>query len=198
MSFFELYLGRSRSLGEKLRLALGRLFHVLFIIPDLIRGASRESPMLVEVADGVVLSGRADAMIVRGDELRIVERKSSKAPRRGAWVSDVLQASAYGFILIRKGRANRVLIEIRYPTASRLFELDESLTSMLLRAVDDLILVKRYGIVPMAKRGSRCLKCPFKDICYELDKELAVEEGEVVEPGHWLADVNVFEQGVQD
>jgi len=127
MSFFELYLGRSRSLGERLRLALGRLFHVLFIIPDLIRGASRESPMLVEVADGVVLSGRADAMIVRGDEVRIVERKSSKAPRRGAWVSDVLQASAYGFMLIRKRRANRVLIEIRYPTASRLFELDESL-----------------------------------------------------------------------
>jgi len=62
MSFFELYLGRSRSLGERLRLALGRLFHVLFIIPDLIRGASRESPMLVEVADGVVLSGRADAL----------------------------------------------------------------------------------------------------------------------------------------
>jgi len=129
---------------------------------------------------------------MNGDSVKVIERKSSRPPRHGAWVSDVLQASAYGFIMLKRGFSD-VTIEVRYPTAVRTFKMDERISSTLLMAIDDLILVKKYGIVPSAKRGPRCYRCPFRDVCFKLDEELMPEEGELYEPGSWLTGINVID-----
>ena len=193
MAFFEIHLGRHRGLKERLRLLLGRVFHAVFYLSDALRGRRREEPVSLDINEGVVLRGRADALVMEGGTARVIERKSSRPPRRGAWVSDVLQASAYGLVLLRGKGASEVSLELRYPTAVRVFKMDERITSTLLMAIDDLILVKRHGIVPAAKRGQRCARCPYRDVCFRLDEELKPEEGEVYEPGHWLRELNVVE-----
>ncbi|MGC9071112.1 MAG: Dna2/Cas4 domain-containing protein [Acidilobus sp.] len=192
LSFFETYVGRRRGLLERLRLLLGRLYHAAFLLRDLFRKARREERLSVEVASGVVLRGRADALHIGESSVRVIERKSTRAPRHGAWVSDVLQASAYGFIMLKRGFSD-VLIEIRYPTTSRIFRMDRRIMSALLMAIDDLVLIKRYGIVPSPKRGPRCYKCPFREVCFKLDEELTPEEGELYEPGSWLTGINVID-----
>ncbi len=193
MAFFELHLGRPRGLRERLRLLLGRLFHATFFVSDRLRGLSREEPVSLEVGKDVMLRGRADALVIERDVAKVIERKSSRPPRRGAWASDVLQASAYGFILLRGKGLSEVSLELRYPTVTRVFKMDERITSTLLMAIDDLILVKRHGIVPAAKRGPRCNRCPYRDVCLRLDEELKPDEGEVFEPGSWLRELNVLE-----
>ncbi len=164
-----------------------------FLLPDKLLGRRREEPLNIEVGSGVLLRGRADALALEGGVAKVIERKSGRPPRRGAWISDVLQASAYGFVLVRGRGVSEVSIEVRYPSATRVFKMDERLTSTLLMAIDDLILVKRHGIVPAAKRGPRCNRCPFREICFRLDDELRPEEGDLFEPGAWLRDVNVLE-----
>jgi len=181
--FFELYLGRERSLRERLRLIIGTLFHLVKSVPDRARGRKVEERIEVEVG-GVRLRGRPDAYHVDENNVTIIERKSSKAPRRGVWLNDSAQAVTYGFMITRLESPRSVRIRIEYPTTTRESVLDSEKVNFILRVIDDIVLVKRYGIVPAAKPSKRkCARCPFRGECELLEKE---KPEEVFEPGSWL------------
>lgn len=185
--FFESHLARKRGLAERLRLVLGRLYHALLSLPLRLRGFHVEEPM--EAALGrVLLRGRSDALIVEGGRAHIVERKSGKAPRRRAWDSDILQAAAYGVIALRKGIASEALFTIAYRTGSYTYELDPPTAAAILRAVDDVVAIRYWGVVGHARRSPRkCARCPYREACEALDRELAPPPGgEIYEPGAWL------------
>lgn len=192
--FFHKHLGRRITLRERLRLLLGSLFHLAKGLPDRLRGRILEDRIEVQVSPRVYLRGRPDSYEVRGDEVLVIERKSGRGPSRGVWVSDSAQASAYAFMLTRLLGARNAAIRIEYLHKSRSSILDEDKVAMLIRLIDDIILVREHGILPYAKRSpGRCSRCPFRDICYQLDQGLEDLGGELYEPGDWLEGKNVDE-----
>ena len=190
--FFHRYMPRRKGLRERLRLFLGGLYHLIRGYIDRIRGYSVEE--IIEARLGtIILRGRPDSYLIEGDTVRIVERKSGRAPRRGAWVSDVLQGATYAFILAFLREAREAEIRIDYRDSSWSYRLDVGISSMMLKAIEDLIEVKYHGIVPAAKRGPRkCLKCPYSSQCRLLDETLEVPEEGLYEPGSWLAGLNLI------
>jgi len=185
--FFEYNLPRRRGPWEVIRLLLGRIYHAILAVPLRLRGYSTENRMETRLGN-VVLRGRADAVLLRGDKAIVIERKSGRGPRREAWPSDVLQAGSYGVILARNSDVNEVILEIRYRERSYRYILDSSISSAVLRAVDDVVKIKYWGIVGYPRRSKgRCSRCPFREVCEELDKALSPpDEGEIYEPGEWV------------
>lgn len=189
--FFELHLPRRRGLREALRLLLGRLFHVAKGLSSRMSGYSVERRVETLIGN-VRLVGRADAVKREDGVVEVIERKSGRAPRRGAWASDVLQAAIYALILIREEGASEARIKIEYRDKAHSYVLDEDLAAMASRVLDDLILVKYYGIVPYPRRGpKRCASCPFRDVCEKLDEKLK-PPGDIVEPGSWLEGIGLI------
>ncbi len=134
---------------------------------------------------GVRLRGRPDSYSMEEGMLRVVERKSGRSPKRGAWISDVLQATAYTLIL-SKGSIKDAVLEIHYRDGVRVVRVNEDLIGSLIEVIDELVMVKRHGIVPAALRSERkCSKCVFRRICYDMDDYDV--DGELYEPGSWLA-----------
>lgn len=189
--FFKAHLGRRLGIRERLRLLLGRLFHAVKGVPDRLHGRVVEERIEVEVGSNIVLRGRPDSYEVRGGEILVIERKSGRGPSRGVWISDSAQASAYAFMLARLLGARSASIRIEYLHGGRTARLDEGKVSTLLRLIDEIVLVREHGVVPHAKRSpGKCVKCPFKDVCDQLDEGL----GEAIEePGVWLEGAHVDE-----
>jgi len=184
--FFNVHVGRERGLRERLRLLLGRLYHAIFSLRDRAAGRSVEESIEVELGGGVVVRGRPDAFSVEDGRVLVVERKSSRPPRSGAWMSDAAQASVYAFMLTMIYGAREARIRVEYPGASRETVLDPERVALVSRLIDDIVAVKVHGIVPWAARSERkCSRCPFRRECEILD-EVDVD-GELYEPGSWLA-----------
>ena len=181
--FFHINLPRERSMREKLRLLLGRIFHLVKSVPDRLRGMRVE-----EVNEATVgrirLRGRPDSYTMEDGVLRVVERKSGRKPLRGAWISDVMQATAYTLILSR-GSAREAILEIQYRDGVRVLKVNDDMINNLVRILDEIALVKAHGIVPAALRGERkCSICPYREECWGMDEGL---DYELYEPGHWLS-----------
>lgn len=192
--FFHKHVGRHVTLRERMRMLLGRIFHGVKRVPDRLRGRVLEDRIEVTVGSNIVLRGRPDSYEVKGDEILVVERKSGRGPSRGVWVSDSAQASAYAFMLARLLGVKNASIRIEYLYRSRASRLDEDKVERLLRLIDEIVLVREHGVLPHAKRSHRkCSRCPFRDICYELDDGLDDVGGELYEPGMWLEKVNIDE-----
>ncbi len=190
--FFEAHLGREPSPLERLRMLLGTLYHYMLGLADrLLRGRSVEEPVRARLG-GYLIVGRPDAYEVRGGTLRVVERKSGSAPRRGVWLSDMVQAVLYVVALLRSGvDAERGVVELSYARGgSRVFEVNEDHVSIALRVIEDMSLAEE-GVVPAALPSpGKCASCPFRLECEELDRQLAPPPGgELYEPGSWLAGV---------
>jgi CRISPR-associated exonuclease Cas4 len=185
--FFETHMPRRRGIGERVRLALGRLYHALLSLPLRLRGFRVEEPLEAELG-AVLLRGRSDAIALRDGTAVVVERKSGRTPRRRAWDSDILQAAAYGVIALRRGLASRALFTIAYRAGSYTYSLDHATAAAVMRAVDDVVAIRYWGIVGYPRRSSgKCSRCPYRVFCEELDKKLAPpEDGELYEPGSWL------------
>ncbi len=189
--FFEHHLSRTMSLREQVRLFLGKLFHIIKSLTSKMRGYSVEEKVVAFVGN-IKIVGRADALKLEGEAAEVIERKSGKAPRKGAWASDVLQAAIYALTLIRSGSVSKARIKIEYRNKAHSYVFNEDLAAMALRVIDDLILVKYHGLVPYPRRGPRrCTKCPFRSACEELDKSLEAP-GEVLEPGSWLEGIGLI------
>ena len=180
--FFSLYLPQPRPLGVKIRLLLGRIYHALLRIPASLRGYRSEETLETRLGD-VILRGRPDSYKKQDDVVEIVERKSGRGPRRGVWLSDMLQVTAYGIILRNKGE--KIILKIEYRGGkSRSSTLDSRKVTSLISIIDDIVLVKKYGIVPYANRSPRrCVRCPYRSLCEELDRELDPGDGSLYEPG---------------
>ncbi len=180
--FFDTHLGRERTLRERLRLLLGRLYHALLGLPDRLRGRIVEETLEVDLGR-VIIRGRPDAYSIEDGLARVVERKSSRPPRRGVWSSDSAQALTYAFMLARL-HGVEAEASVEYPTRRARARLDEEKVYYILRLIDDIVLVKAYGIVPKALRSpGKCARCPFREVCEALDEDLDVD---VYEPGEWL------------
>ncbi len=189
--FFEHHLPRVVGFRERIRLLFGRIFHFLRSIPSRLRGYTVEE-RVEAVVGHVRIVGRADALRLRGGAAEVVERKSGRAPRKGAWASDVLQAAMYALSVLRSRGASEAKITIEYRNGSHSYILDDDLTAMALRVIDDLILVKYHGLVPYPRRGPRrCAICPFRSACEELDRSLEAP-GELFEPGSWLEGIGLI------
>jgi len=181
--FFTLYLPQPVPLSRRLRMLLGTIYHIVKAWLSKRKGYAAEERVEKRVG-AVLIRGRPDAYRVSEGTIEIVERKSGKGPRRGVWISDALQATAYGFVLYRG--TERVLLRVEYRSGSRVGVLDSEKIGLLLRVIDEIVLVKRHGIVPYANRSpARCAKCPYRDLCEELDRELSAEN--LYEPGSWLS-----------
>ncbi|MEB3774900.1 MAG: CRISPR-associated protein Cas4 [Desulfurococcales archaeon] len=182
--FFKKYLKAEPGLTTRLRLLLGRLFHLVNGVMDRIRGMRVEETREAIIGD-VRLRGRPDSYKIEDDVIRLIERKSGRKPRRGAWISDVMQATAYTLILSQTANARSAVLEIHYRDGVRIVKLNEDLISGLLKAIDEVAMVKQYGIVPKALRSERkCSKCPFREECTALDEDLG--DTAIYEPGEWL------------
>jgi len=186
--FFNLYMPVERSFRERLRLLAGTIFHALMRVRDRLRGYRSEERITLDLGS-VLLVGRPDSYKSDESGVTIIERKSGSGPRSGAWISDALQAAAYGLML--RGDNGEVKLLVEYRGRRRGSVLDEDKLGLLFRIIDDIVLVKKYGIVPYPKRSpARCAKCPFRDVCNELDEKLDCRD-EVYEPGSYLEGVNV-------
>ncbi len=189
--FFETHMKKKRGFLKRIRLLLGSIFHYTFRLRDIIKHYSYEIPVETDLGN-VIIRGRPDAFKIEENSAYIIERKSSKPPYKGAWISDIMQAAAYGVILIREKDLKNAKIEIRYPNKSRVFDLNSELTSMLFKALDEMILIKYYNILPYAKRGNRCNKCPYRNECFSLDDELENYINDLIEPGKWVEGLNMI------
>ncbi|MCE4628296.1 MAG: CRISPR-associated protein Cas4 [Desulfurococcales archaeon] len=186
--FFQLYLEARPGLQQRVRMFLGTIYHAIKAFFSRRRGYMVESRVERKLGN-IVIRGRPDAYRVGEDGVvEIVERKSGRGPRRGVWISDMLQVSAYGLVLSREGE--RVLLRVEYRSGSRVSELDTSKVAFLLDVIRDLVLVKRHGIVPAASRSeAKCSKCPFREVCEELDKVLWSKD--LYEPGRKIVEARV-------
>ena len=101
------------SLKQRIRMILGRIYHVFFEILKL-RGYRREELLEIELGGNIVLRGRPDGYLEKEDEISVVEVKSYRAPKWGdAWDSDKAQILAYGLIL-HKLKGKNIVLKIRY------------------------------------------------------------------------------------
>ncbi len=141
------------------------------------------------VIGNVRLRGRPDSYKIIDDKLVIVERKSSRKPKQGAWISDLMQATAYSIILLNrnKERVRDIELEMHYRGGIHKYRVDTDSIHMLLKILDDIIEVKKHGILPVALRSERkCNKCPFREVCYMIDSSNPVNTEELYETGFWL------------
>ena len=154
--FFEVHLVRERSLQELLRLYLGKLWHS---IVELLSKGEGEVEVKAKIGD-VLVSGRAD--LVRDDA--VVEIKSGKGPKDGAWYGDFLQASLYAMAL------NKKKIVIKYRNKEVELEFKKEHLEEISLAVD--LLKKIFeGYLPPPKRNKWCYKCPYRELCEALGDE---------------------------
>lgn len=191
--FFERFMPHKRTLAERLRLFLGRLFHIFHGLFDKFRGYNVENPIVVSIGK-VKIVGRPDSYMIKNDYLEVIERKSGKAPRRGAWLSDVVQASTYAFALsFNSERDLSTKIKIQYRNKTVTYDFNSDLVNIVLKVIEDLILVKYYGILPAANKGKRCEKCPFREFCTLLEEDPSLNElrENLLEPGGWIAHMKV-------
>ena len=192
--FFKKHLKAKPGPVVRLRLLLGRMFHLVNGIIDRIRGMRVEETREAVIGD-VKLRGRPDSYRIEDDVIRLIERKSGRKPRRGAWISDVMQATAYTLILSQAAGARDAILEIHYRDGVRIIRLNEDLMTGLLKAVDEVAMVKMYGIVPKALRSERrCSKCPFREECAALEEGLeGLGEADIFELGEWLEKQRIVE-----
>lgn len=186
--FFRIHYPLPVPLLRRLRMLLGRIYHALKRLRDSARGYIAEDTVEARMG-GVLLRGRPDAYRIGEDRVEVVERKSGRGPRRGVWLSDMLQAAAYGYVLYTKTGGRRVLLTVEYRSGARTAELTSERLALLAKAIDEIVMVKVYGIVPYANRSpARCSKCPYRSLCEALDRELDPGDGSLYEPGKWVAE----------
>ncbi|MCE4614743.1 MAG: CRISPR-associated protein Cas4 [Desulfurococcales archaeon] len=179
--FFELYIKEKPSIKRRIRIALGSLYHILKKYISILRGREAEKTISVELGN-YVLTGRMDALEIREQEVIIHEYKSGKGPREGAWLSDYMQALTYAFINIRKG-SNNVRIELHYRAKTVNFTVDSESVELLLKALSDMYLVKKYGVFPDPNPTPRkCSKCPYRKTCEKLSEDDAL--------GSWVKEIS--------
>jgi CRISPR-associated exonuclease Cas4 len=185
--FFSLFIPVPQPLSARIRMLLGTIYHMIKGWISKRKGYRVEETLELDLGN-VILRGRPDAYKSENGRVEVVERKSGKGPREGAWLSDALQAVAYALIIGRGEGEARLVVE--YRTGPRASELDSEKVSLLIKIIDDIILVKKYGIVPYANRSlGRCAKCPYRDICEELDRVLAADD--LYEPGSIVSELRV-------
>lgn len=188
--FFEAHVGREPSPRERLRMLLGTLYHALVgVIDKLLRGRRVEEPVRARLGSYLIV-GRPDSYEISDGTLRVIERKSGRAPRRGVWLSDMVQAVIYVVALLRSGvDAYRGVVELSYAHGgTRIFQVDEDQISIALRVLHDMAMADE-GVVPAALPSpGKCAICPFRVECEALDRELGPPDGgELYEPGAWLS-----------
>ena len=82
-----------------------------------------------------------------------------------------------------------MLLTVEYRSGPRTAELTSERLALLVKAIDEIVMVKVYGIVPYANRSpARCSKCPYRSLCEALDRELDPGDGSLYEPGRWVAE----------
>jgi len=172
--FFDYYFKAPKPLSQKIRMWIGKLLH--FFHHLLRRGYVKEELLKVEVdeVDGIVLVGKPDCYKVDGDTIVLEEFKSSKMPAKPsmwgptAWGSDLVQALAYAYMLQKK-HGKRVFVTIRYINGATSFEFTELLKLGLLCVLEEYKKMVEDKILPDVKKGKKCSKCQYKELCDILD-----------------------------
>ncbi len=180
--FFETHIALKRGFREKLRLALGRVSHIVIEFIARIRGYNVEEPMEADLGK-VLLKGRPDYYKVIHGRAIVFEIKTSRGPSKGIWLGDALQAIAYATILLKRG-AREAVIALDYRGSRRILRVSGDHVAMLFKTIDEVRLVKEWGVIPFPDRGLyKCLRCRYAGICYAIDRD--VPEG-LEEPGSWV------------
>lgn len=185
--FFETHIALERGLREKLRLALGRLTHIVIEFIAKIRGYTVEEPMEADLGK-ILLRGRPDYYKIVNGRAIVFEIKTSRGPSKGIWLGDALQAIAYATMLLRRG-AREAVIVLDYRGSRRILKVSGDHVVTLFKAMDEVRLVKEWGVIPFPDRGlSKCLRCRYADICYAIDR--GAPEG-LEEPGSWVKGLKI-------
>ncbi len=188
--FFQLYLGKKMTLKHKIRAKLGSFYHTIKHIMNTLRGIEAEKDVTLELGR-YVLKGRIDALEEGADKILIHEYKSGSGPRRGAWLSDYMQALTYAFISIKNSsRGKDVIFKLHYRSKTLDFNVDSESVNLLLDAMSDIYIIKKYGVLPDPNPSpAKCSKCPYRDICQSLQPDEALSSwvkslGSVIRPSH--------------
>ncbi len=180
--FFETHVKARKPFKILVRMLLGKLLHLVQGVLAKLRGYRVEELLEADVG-GVRLIGRPDYYVARGSTAVVIEFKSGYGPRNGAWLSDVMQVTAYATVLARLGYTSVYGI-VRYRRSSYAFKVTSEHIVKLLKLIDDIILVRNHGLVPYPLRSPRkCLACTYKLECFAMDRMFNVE---LEEPGSWL------------
>lgn len=156
------------SLRQRLRMLLGRLYHLVYELIWL-RGFRREELLEARLGGGIVLRGRPDAYLERDDSVVVVEVKSCKGPPSGGvWMSDRVQVLAYGLLLkLAKGKDVRLLIAYR-DRVERVPMTSEALT-WLFKVIEDYKRTVESSWIKDVGRGAKCDRCGLKWLCDLID-----------------------------
>ncbi|MCX8195682.1 MAG: CRISPR-associated protein Cas4 [Acidilobaceae archaeon] len=184
--FFETHMGRGRvGLLKRLDLFIRSLIHAAAGLWARLKGMRVEEPMEADMG-AYVLKGRPDQYSIRDGEALVVELKTSRKPREGAWLGDYLQALSYVLILKEKGAAKRARVGIKYLDGSASFEVKEEHLELARKAAFEVMLTKE-GVIPFANRSDRrCSRCAYREECEALG-DLWGEMGEWVKERRVIA-----------
>ncbi len=159
---------------QRVRLLLGRLYHVYKRLKGRLKGWKTEEQGYIELGS-ISIHGRADAVERGGETLLVHEYKSGKAPRRGVWLSDLMQAVAYAFIFSRKTATRELLVQIHYRDKSIRSSVDTDTIAIFMRALEDMYIIKKHGVLPDPNPSpGKCSRCPFSGICKMMEVDGAL------------------------
>ncbi len=144
------------TLDAKVRMLLGKLWHLLV---EIFMKGEKEVGVKGEI-NGMEVVGRADGVT----DDAVIELKSGRGPKDGAWYGDYLQALTYAYLF------NKNKIIIKYRDSEVVIEVTEDDFERLKIEVERYKLIVE-GYLPPPKRSKWCEKCPFKDLCEELGDE---------------------------
>ncbi|BAN89745.1 CRISPR-associated protein Cas4 [Aeropyrum camini] len=194
--FFETHMPAERGLLARLRMLAGTVYHAVAALLDSIRGGKAEEPV-EEAVGGYLIAGRPDSWRMEDGEVVVVERKSGRGPRKGVWLSDLLQAVAYAIALARRNGARAARVRIVYLRGgSGEYSVGEDLVYTAMRAMEDMRLATE-GVLPYPNRSPRkCGICPYREECYRLDEMLPeYARDSLFEPGSWVAGLESVYKG---
>jgi len=176
--FFDYYLAFKKPLKQRLRMFLGRVLHLFFRLFK--RGYRCEELLEVDVPElGVKLVGKPDAYKINPPE--VVEYKTSKMPTKPwygsdgimAYLSDVVQACAYAYIIKRKFNIdNPITITIHYLDGVAQFNYNENMEEHFLDELKQYKQMVENKLLPEASIGRKCRKCPYLEICKQIEENL--------------------------
>ena len=176
--FFDYYLALKKPLTQRLKMLLGKLLHFFFRLRK--RDYIHEELLEADVEElGIKLVGKPDAYRTEPPEVR--EYKTSKMPTvpwhgfNGimAYLSDVTQACAYAYIIKRKFNIDKpITITIQYVDGIAQFAYNENMEEHLLDVLKLYKQMVENKLLPEASTGRKCRKCPYLEICKQIEENL--------------------------
>lgn len=167
--FYETHLPIKRGLMRRLRLLLGKLYHLLIEALLLIKVRGDVEKLIESRIGGFILRGKPDIYRENSDHIEVIEIKSSKSPQRGVWFTDKMQLASYVLLLTTK-TGKPVKAKILYRDRSEEVKISPNDIATLFKVFEGIVYIKKYGLFPPSTKNKyKCMKCEYAQLCSIVD-----------------------------